>query len=548
MNTMTDYNLKYRPQEISELDLVSVRERLASILKSETIPHALLLTGPRGTGKTSAARIIAKAINCTKKEKGDFEPCGKCPQCLSITVGNNLDVLEIDAASNRGIDDIRDLREKIKLAPASAKFKVYIIDEVHMLTIEAFNALLKTLEEPPAHAVFILCTTEAEKLPATIISRCMRINFKRGSQKEVVDKLRKIAEGEKMKVEEAALEEIAKSVTGSFRDALRVLEQASFSPSKIGKDEIKEILGQTVGLEPEKLLEALAKRDVKSALGEIDRVMSMGGNLKIYCESLLEILRASLLKKLGVSLGDSEVIELGLEVGEIKRLIEIISKAALELKNAIIPQLPLELAVVEWVGSANAEVGQSFARLQTRLSPAAPPVLGDSAPSDKQKETPSHLAESPSSPHLGEGKEDVSLDDIKSRWQEVLLGIRPKNYSIEALLRSTRPVNFDKKVLTLEVFYQFHKDKLESGKCREVIEETMSEIFRAPFGVRCILGEKPVVQKIVEPGYLSTDTVVFGSNGNGNGNGSAKKINHDGEIIDDDILAVAQEIFGKEVN
>lgn len=534
---MTDYNLKYRPQRISELDLISVKERLTSILKSETIPHALLLTGPRGTGKTSAARIIAKAINCTKKEKGDFEPCGKCSQCLSITAGNNLDVLEIDAASNRGIDDIRDLREKIKLAPTSAKFKVYIIDEVHMLTIEAFNALLKTLEEPPAHAVFILCTTEAEKLPATIISRCMRINFKRGSQKEVVDKLRKIAEGEKMKVEETALEEIAKSVTGSFRDALRVLEQASFSPSKVGKDEIKEILGQTVGLEPEKLLEALVKKDVKSALGEIDRVMNMGGNLKIYSESLLEILRASLLKKLGVSLGDSEVVELGLEIGETKRLIEIVSKAALELKNAIIPQLPLELAVVEWVGeNAKTEI---VAEIVTQK-----PVVIEAEPIKEERAAST-------SPHSGEGKEGVSLDDIKSRWQEILLGIRPKNYSVEALLRSTRPVNFDKRVLTLEVFYQFHKDKLESSKCRKVIEETISEIFQAPFGVRCILGEKPVIQKIVEPSYAPAEAVVFGSNGNGNGNGHGAVqtvVNHDGEIIDEDILAVAQEIFGKEAN
>ncbi|PIV01497.1 DNA polymerase III, subunit gamma and tau, partial [Candidatus Shapirobacteria bacterium CG03_land_8_20_14_0_80_39_12] len=186
------FYLKYRPQKFLDLDSSEAREELLKIFKSEKIPHALLFSGPRGIGKTSAARIVAKAVNCEKvqsteyKEHREFEPCNQCDSCISITNGTNVDILEIDAASNRGIDDIKELREKIKLSPASAKYKVYIIDEAHMLTPEAFNALLKTLEEPPKHAIFILCTTDPEKLPKTIISRCQRINFKKASNKEIV--------------------------------------------------------------------------------------------------------------------------------------------------------------------------------------------------------------------------------------------------------------------------------------------------------------------------------------------------------------------------
>ena len=179
---------KYRPQKIDELDNQSVRESLYSIFSKGNFPHAFLFTGPKGLGKTSTARIVAKAINCEKhkdlegiRSEKEIEPCNKCEQCLSITNGNNLDIFEIDGASNRGIDEIRDLKEKIKLAPFKASKKVYIIDEVHMLTTEAFNALLKTLEEPPSHAVFILCTTEPHKVPATIVSRCLRINFTRAT-------------------------------------------------------------------------------------------------------------------------------------------------------------------------------------------------------------------------------------------------------------------------------------------------------------------------------------------------------------------------------
>jgi DNA polymerase III subunit gamma/tau len=212
---------KYRPQKIDDLDNRDVRETLTSVLSQAVPPHAFLFTGPKGLGKTSSARIVAKVVNCTglsaNKEQNkkisiskslvqsskldagaSIEPCDKCESCISIADGTNMDILEIDAASNRGIDEIRDLKEKIRLAPLSSKMKVYIIDEVHMLTTEAFNALLKTLEEPPAHAMFILCTTEAQKLPATIVSRCLHVAFRKATEEELVRSFERISKGEKL--------------------------------------------------------------------------------------------------------------------------------------------------------------------------------------------------------------------------------------------------------------------------------------------------------------------------------------------------------------
>ena len=214
---------KYRPQTISELDSSNVRETLFAVLKGENIPHAFLFTGPKGLGKTSTARIVAKAVNCLHPKNG--EPCNVCEQCVSITNGSNIDILEIDGASNRGIDEIRELRERVKLAPSSAKKKVYIIDEVHMLTTEAFNALLKTIEEPPAHVMFIFCTTEPHKVPETILSRCFHISFSLATTAELVHSLERITNGEKIEAEKGALELIAHLAEGGFRDAAKILEE-----------------------------------------------------------------------------------------------------------------------------------------------------------------------------------------------------------------------------------------------------------------------------------------------------------------------------------
>ena len=225
---------KYRPQTIEELDSFDVRDTLYAVLGHKDIAHAFLFTGPKGLGKTSAARIVAKVVNCEKNSKlktqnletkDQIEPCNKCDQCISITNGTNIDVLEIDGASNRGIDEIRDLREKVRLSAARAAKKVYIIDEVHMLTTEAFNALLKTLEEPPPHVIFILCTTEPHKIPQTIVSRCMHVSFKKAGVEELVRSFKRIAKKEKLDIDDEALSLVSTLSDGSFRDGAKILEE-----------------------------------------------------------------------------------------------------------------------------------------------------------------------------------------------------------------------------------------------------------------------------------------------------------------------------------
>ncbi len=365
---MTLYR-KYRPQKLSELDSVLVRERLIKIFSSSFVPHALLFAGPKGTGKTSAARIVAKVLNCEKRtvrgkdtsdgdrlkrsgshgssEVEDIEPCNSCETCKAITEGRHLDIIEIDAASNRGIEEIRDLREKIKFAPVTAKYKVYIIDEVHMLTTEAFNALLKTLEEPPAHAVFILATTEAEKLPETIVSRCIRFNFQKASEEEILTCLERVAKGEKIKAADEVLEQIAKNSDGSFRDATKILEQAILE-NALSIEKLNILLGRQ-NLSVVNFFKLLAERDTAKILSEIVKMGQSGTNFRFLTEELLYLFHAILLSQHGVEKDkiSADLVNL-LAKDEISQLIKLFSRVYIELKNTNLPQLPLEVAVVEW--------------------------------------------------------------------------------------------------------------------------------------------------------------------------------------------------------
>lgn len=344
---------KYRPQRISELDSESVRNALSSILTAKEIAHAFLFTGPKGLGKTSAARIVAKIVNCEKLKVNDssVEPCNRCEQCISITNGTNLDVLEIDAASNRGIDEVRDLREKIKLTPAAAKKKVYIIDEVHMLTTEAFNALLKTLEEPPNHAMFILATTDRYRVPQTIQSRCFRIDFDRAGEGELLRSLRRIVKNENVRIDEEALSEIAKASDGSFRDASKLLEQAvafrrAGGKQKITKEHINVVVGSVHN--GSDLFIFLQEKDTKKALRWVSKAIAQGASMKIILEEALADLHNALLQKYAI--GNKEVDErvLVFSEEELKMLIRLFTRAHQELKTAVIPQLPIEMAIIEY--------------------------------------------------------------------------------------------------------------------------------------------------------------------------------------------------------
>lgn len=312
---MTLY-LKYRPQTIDEIDITSVRTTLTNILKSGNIPHAFLFAGPRGTGKTSLARILAKAINCESKKP----PCNDCDICKSITNGNNIDVIEMDAASNRGIDDIRVLRDAVKLSPANTKAKIYIIDECHMLTNDASNALLKTLEEPPAHVYFILATTNPEKLIETIKSRTTIISFSKASSEEILRSLQRIVKSEKLIISTEQLNKIIKLAKGSFRDAVKSLEQFMSDSS---------FLENNIESESNELVLSVLKKDVDKSLNLIKK----SNNVDVLTDELLHNLH-----KILIETQNNEIIP----------LIEFILTAKDMVKYSPIEELPLELAIIKW--------------------------------------------------------------------------------------------------------------------------------------------------------------------------------------------------------
>jgi len=343
---------KYRPQNIAQLDSTEVRDHIMRVLTSSFIPHALLFCGPRGTGKTSAARIVAKVLNCehpvkTKSDKEKtIEPCNECDSCRTITEGSHLDVFEIDAASNRGIEEIRDLREKIRLAPTQGKYKIYIIDEVHMLTNEAFNALLKTLEEPPAHAVFILATTDPDKLPSTIHSRCLAIRFKRAGTGEILHSLKRVVKGEKLTVGEDVLFEVAQLSDGSFRDATKLLEQAvSENALDIGK--IQKLFGKH-GKSPRAFIELLVLKKPTELLEFIKEMEENGSDVRLFVSELLEEFHDLLLASYGISAEEKDKKKITLTPMEINKLIKLFSTVYVSLRGISNPILPLEVAVIDW--------------------------------------------------------------------------------------------------------------------------------------------------------------------------------------------------------
>lgn len=490
---------KYRPQTVEDLDSEAVRAELTTVLKSGRVPHAFLFCGPRGTGKTSSARILAKAVNCTDK-KG-FEPCNKCEACLSITNGSNVDVIEIDGASNRGIDEIRDLREKIRLSPSSLKKKVYIIDEVHMLTSEAFNALLKTLEEPPTHAFFVLCTTEAHKIPETISSRCRNINFKRATKAEVLRSLRRVVGGEKIEIEKEAMDEIAKQADGSFRDGVKLLEQVSLLNKKITKNDlIKELY-------LESFFDNLFKRDAKTAIDFINKTFENGVDLKVLNIKILDYLRNLLLIKNGVAV-EEEIKNYDFASDDLLKLVDLFSKAAVDYKTAVIPQLPLELAVVGWCKNKD-EKKIIFEEIEEKKEELPPKK------DDKKTEEKIEMVSVSSSPSK------ITLENFRERWLEILKSVKPHNHSVEAFLKACSPMVWDGRYLTLEVFYKFHKERLEDEKCRSLVEKIVSDVMQEVVKLKFVLGGGKRVVKSEE--------------------------NISGAVPPTDIVKAAEEIFGGNV-
>jgi len=496
---MTLY-LKYRPQTLSELDLVGVRESLSSIFKSKNIPHAFLFAGPKGTGKTSAARIVAKILNCEENSKAFAEPCNKCQQCLSITKGNNIDVVELDAASHRGIDDIRALRDAVKLSPASARKKVYIIDEAHMLTTEAFNAFLKTLEEPPDHVVFILATTNPEKIIDTIKSRTTLITFAKAKDEEIVSSLEKKVKSEKLKYDKKALGLIAKGSDGSFRDGAKILEQLIAENVPLLSDKVEKYFSTSGVLGIDEFVAELKNKNETWLLNTIENASGKGQSFTVLIENLLDKLHKEMLISVGVVEGKT-IFE---DRDDLVVLIKLLMDAYGGTKVSFLEQIPLELAVIKWC-SAKEEGGKK---------PEEEPVeKAETQKEVKEKVVEEVLSEPEDAskkddllPNIAEVVGGVVTDDI---WQRILAETRVANASIEALLRAAKPIGFKDNKLVLGVYYKFHKERLEEIKQRQILERIAGTILNCNLRINCILTEPPkkeVVKSeevvLIEPGSV----------------------------------------------
>ena len=526
---------KHRPQKFS--DLVGqdhIRDTLTQAVKDGQISHAYLFTGPRGTGKTTAARLIAKVANCEaidgarkKGEKFETEPCDKCESCKDILSGKSIDIIEIDAASNRGIDEIRELRENVKFAPAKSKFKVYIIDEVHMLTREAFNALLKTLEEPPSHAIFILATTEAHKVPSTIISRTQRFDFRRIGSDDLKSNLKKIAVAEKIEIDDDAIAMIALAAEGGHRDAISLLDQVSGISKKVDAESVRNILGLVKSEEVFKLLWAIFNTKPEEGLKIAHRLFEGGHDMSNLNRQIIETLRRIMLHLMSDKFlfedtkeNQEQIKKISDELkaqggkGKISRLIEIFVESGKLLKDVSYPLLPIEIAIIEGtaifdansklqitndkqneIPNLNASISNNNAK-DKQLSHSEPKVKNPEIlrfAQDDTKEPKDKKVEMRGEKGDAGGKESVSshisqpskldsqpsapvLEMTTDNWQKVISEIKKENSTLAALLRDAKPIGSEGTKLIIGVKFKFHKDKISEVKNTKIIEETIKQI------------------------------------------------------------------------
>lgn len=437
----------------------------------DRVNHAYLFTGPRGTGKTSTARLLAKAINCPNVK--DSEPCNTCDICQEISEGRLIDIIEIDAASNRGIDEMRDLREKINFAPTRAKSKVYIIDEVHMLTKEAFNALLKTLEEPPSHVYFILATTEVHKIPETILSRCQRFDFKRIDDQVLVDRLKYIANEEKIQTEDKALELIAHHAEGGLRDAIGLLEQLSVD-NALTLENVCNVLGVSGFESLEKLYDSLLKNDIQTAVNEIHDLYVEGHDLGYFNKCFLEFLRKKMLASItgNQSAATSRILE----------FIEHFQKAHDSARYATIPQLPLEMAIIHCctpspsVSSALQTVTEKSALNNSPKTPTPIPQENSSAVSLPERSHKPIIPSIPADPsHQSAEKKSPELAVVKKQWPRIVRHI--KSAIARRSFQQAVPIRVEGFVVTLAFSSKFHMDKMMEIGHRSDAEHALLEII-----------------------------------------------------------------------
>lgn len=477
---------KYRPKTFDDiLGQDHVTRILKNQVKSGNIGHAYLFSGTRGTGKTTAAKVLSRAVNCLNPIDGN--PCNECSVCKGILDESLMDVIEMDAASNRKIEDIRELKEKIIYPPSVAKYKVYIIDEVHMLTNEAFNALLKTLEEPPKHLIFILATTEPERLPQTILSRCQRFDFKRITNNDIITNMQTILDIMEIKVERRALELVARNSDGAMRDALSLLDQLiAYDNKNITYEDCINILGITSSDLIFELVDAINEKDLGKSLEILERVILEGKDIQQFVKDLTYHFRNLMISK--VSKNPEELIftedvdkyvtqSKKFQLDEILRCLEILRDTDSNVKWALQPRIVLELAIVKMIES---DVTISEDKKSTKKEKDIKEGIKEE-PKEKLSTKVEGSKKEPNVPQNTD-EEKFSLKYVKTQWPKIMQIIKSKKISIYALIMEgeVQRVDANRIIITYKEGFEFHKNAVNAPQNKEFLEQTLTEYFSTP--------------------------------------------------------------------
>ncbi len=506
----------YRPQNFEEIvNQNHIKITLQHEIEHDRMTHAYAFCGPRGIGKTTIARIFAKSLNCEKRKKGEYEPCNECDACINLTDGRSLDVIEIDAASHTGVDNVREnIISVARIAPSKGRFKVFIIDEVHMLSISAFNALLKLLEEPPNNTVFILCTTEAHKIPDTILSRTERFDFKRISTSDIVKKLQYICSKEKIKIDVSILENIARQSGGHMRDAESLLGQVvSIGGSEVTIEEADFVIPRSDINEVMNLIEMLSRKDAGSAIGLVNKLLDDGISLKRFLLELIELLRKLMLSKIDQGLSEKFGLELGesmeLRATELSMklklnfLINIIEKflvAQSNMKGSFIEQLPLEMAIAELcLDEQEKKTNNKYDFQPNANTPKAPldtRMASAQIPIDYQQKEQAPPQVNDSIQNQNQDKEfNLTKDYIVSKWSEVLTKVKTHNHSLSFILKACQPKELNGNQLSLAFKYKFHKDRIGEISIKQIVEKVLREVYGQVISIETVIDESMKVEE-----------------------------------------------------
>ena len=494
---------KWRPHQWAEVvSQEHVVRTLKNALLSERVGHAYLFSGPRGTGKTTTARLLAKAVNCLAQEPTQ-RPCDACEHCLAVNQGRFLDLIEIDAASNTSVDDVRELRDKINFSPSQGRYKVYIIDEVHMLSTAAFNALLKTLEEPPAHAIFILATTELHKIPATVLSRCQRHEFRRIPVNDIADYLQKMCQHEGIPAEPEALLLIARQSTGAMRDAISLLDQLASTGERITLALAQQVLGAATSQMVIDMVQAILNRQSASGLEQIHHSLDSGVDARQFARQVVEYLRSLLL----IQLGSGDQVDAPAEqrarmaaqansftLPHLLETLRLFNTAANEARSGWQPGLMLEMALAEAILAPDRPIVTEPAP-PTRLAPPTtePAPTRLAPPTTEPAPAASAALPHPAPNHEPTAAPDpvpnttLTLADLQKNWAAVRAQIKRKRHQTEALLNSCNSMQMKEGILILVFGSDLLKSKMEASDNLEITRQAISSVLGVPApAIRCI--------------------------------------------------------------